>query len=257
MATALPNAMTSSVRSFFARRRFRPRLVPTLAMIVFVAVAIPLGNWQRHRAEEKDALAARVAAASREPPLDLPAVDDTALALRYHAVRAAGRYDAAHPILIDNKVRAGRPGFDVVTPLELGESRRYVLVDRGWIAQGASRRELPQVPVPSGNVTVVGRVDLPPQHYLELSREHAPGPLWENLDVRRIAAATGLDLLPVIVEQTDPAAPGDALLRDWPPPDVGSQQNFSYMLQWYSFATLAFVLWVALNWRQRGSRDGG
>jgi surfeit locus 1 family protein len=257
MATALPNGMTSSVRSFFARRQFGPRIVPTLAMILFVAITISLGNWQRHRAEEKDALAAQLAAASREPPVDLPAGDDAALALRFRAVRAIGQYDAVHQILIDNKVRAGRAGFDVVAPLKLGESGRYVLVDRGWIAQGASRRDLPQVPVPPGNMTVTGRVNLPPQRYLELAREHAPGPLWENLDVRRIAAATGLDLLPIVVEQMDPVAPSDALKRDWPPPDFGSQQNFSYMLQWYSFATLAFVLWLALNWRRRGSRDGG
>jgi surfeit locus 1 family protein len=255
MPAALPNVMTSAT-SFFARRRFRPRLVPTLAMLVFVAVTISLGNWQRHRAAEKDALAARFAEASRGPAVELPARDEEALALRFRTVRATGQYDASHAILIDNKVRKGRPGFDVIAPLRLAASGRYVLVDRGWIAQRASRRELPEVPMPAGTVTVTGRVNLPPRRYLELAREHTPGPLWENLDVRRIAAATGLDLLPVIVELTEPVAPGDSLQRDWPPPDFGSEQNVSYMLQWYSFATLAFILWVALNWRPREHRGG-
>jgi cytochrome oxidase assembly protein ShyY1 len=80
--------------------------------------------------------------------------------------------------------------------------------------------------------------------------------LWENLDVRRIAAATGLDLLPVVIEQVDPVAPPDSLLRDWPQPDFGSAQHVSYMLQWYSFGALAVILWLGLNWRTRETRRG-
>jgi len=244
MRVALPNAM----RSLLARRRFRPRLVPTLATVAFVVLTVALGNWQRHRAGENAELAARFSAASREPPVELPARDDDALALRFRTVRASGQYEASWQILIDNKVHAGRPGFDVVAPLRLAGSGRYVLVDRGWVAQGASRRELPVVPPPSGAVTVVGRVNQPPQRYLEFGADHTPGALWENLDVRRVATATGLDLLPVVIEQTDRVAPRDGLVRDWPPLDFGSARNLSYMLQWYSFAALGAVLWLALNW---------
>jgi surfeit locus 1 family protein len=247
----MPNAVTS----FFRERQFRPRPVPTVAMMAFLALTIALGNWQRHRAGEKDALAGQLAAASREAPVELASRDDAALALRFRMVRASGQYDGARQILIDNKVRAGKPGFDVVAPLKLSDSGRYVLIDRGWVAQGASRRPLPNVPVPSGTVRVAGRVNVPPQRYLELSAVDARGPLWENLDVRRIAVATGLDLLPVVIEQADPVEPPDGLLRDWPLPDFGSTQHVSYMLQWYSFGTLAVILWLGLNWRVRDQED--
>ncbi len=252
MRMALPNAM----RPLLARRRFRPRVVPTLATVAFLALTVSLGNWQRHRAAEKDALAAQLAVAAAESPVDLPARDDDALRLRFRAVRASGQYDASRQIFIDNKVRAGRAGFEVVAPLRLNGSGRYVLVERGWIAQGASRRDLPLLPPPTGPVTVLGRVNLPPQRYLELSRDHVPGPLWENLDVQRIASAMGLDLLPVVIEQSDPVEPGDHLLRDWPPPDFGSAQNVSYMLQWYSFGALSVILWLGLNWRAGEGRHG-
>jgi surfeit locus 1 family protein len=244
---ALPNALTS----FFASRRFRPGRWPTLATVVFVILTVALGNWQRHRAAEKDALAAEFAAALGQSPVELTTRDEDAVRLRFRPVRASGEYDAAHQVLIDNKVYAGRPGFHVVAPLRLAGSSRYVLVDRGWIAQGARRADLPVVPLPEGNVTVIGRVNLPPQRYLELRREGTPGPLWENLDIGRIAAATGLDLLTVVIEQTDPVVPADALVRDWSAPDLGAAQNVSYMVQWYLFAALAVALWVALNWRLR------
>jgi surfeit locus 1 family protein len=252
----MDDAMPNAVRTFFATRRFRPRAITTLLTVAFVVLTVALGNWQRHRAAEKDALAARFAAAAQEPPIELPARDDDALRLRFRSVRASGQYDASRQILIDNKVRDGRAGFDVVTPLRLAASGRYVLVDRGWIAQRASRRDLPLAPPPPGAVTVTGRVNLPPQHYLELAHDHAPGPLWENLDVGRIARATGLDLLPVILEQTDPVDPPDRLQRDWPPPDLGSAQNLSYMLQWYSFGALAVALWLGLNWRTAAAGHG-
>ena len=252
MGSVLPNALTA----FFAQRRFRPRRWPTLAMIGFCALAIGLGNWQRHRASEKDALAADYAAASQQPPAELPAGDDDAVRLRYRTVRFRGEYDAARQIFIDNKVHAERAGFDVVAPLRLAGSGRYVLVDRGWIAQGARRAELPSVPPPGGSLTITGRVNLPPRRYLELKQENVAGPLRENLDVQRIAAATGLDLLPVIVEQLEPVVPADALVRDWSAPDVGATQNFSYMMQWYSFAVLAAGLWLGLNWRRREQDDG-
>jgi surfeit locus 1 family protein len=150
-------------------------------------------------------------------------------------------------VLIDNRVHAGRAGFDVVAPLKL-EGAGYVLIDRGWVAQGASRAVLPQVPPPpSGPVVVEGRINLPPARYLELGADSNAGPIRENLDIARIAASSGLPLLPFIVEQTQDA--GDGLVRDWPAPDFGIEQHKSYMVQWYSLGALGIVLWLALNWR--------
>lgn len=225
-------------------------------MVVVVVLTVALGNWQRHRAEEKGALAARQLSMSRLPPADLSGNETDVASLLLRRVQASGEYDPSHAMLIDNKIHAGRPGFDVVVPLKIGASGRYVLVDRGWIALGARRSELPSVSVPVGNVSVSGRLNVPPQRYLELGRkDQVEGPLWQNLDIGRIAAATRLPLLPFVVEQADPVAPPDNLVRDWPPPDSGVAQHVSYMVQWYSLAALAVILWLALNWRRRESID--
>jgi surfeit locus 1 family protein len=248
----LPNRLAP----FFATRRFQPRWLPTLGMLALVALTVALGNWQRHRAADKEGLAAQFAAAANASPVDLGTGAVDATRLRFRTVRARGEYDGARQLFIDNKVYAGRAGYHVVTPLKLAGSERFVLVDRGWIDQGARRTVLPSAPPPAGMLTVIGRANLPPQRYLELGRERASGPLWENLDLGRIAAATGLELLPLIVEQADPVTPADGLVRDWPAPDLGADQNRSYMLQWYSLAALAIVLWLTLNWRTRDT-DGG
>jgi len=242
---------SSRVSSFLATHRFRPTLLPTVAMVALAVLAIALGNWQRHRADEKGAAAALASAAAREAPVDLAVAGGDADAVLYRTVHGFGEFDAAHAVLIDNKVHGGRPGYEVVTPFRLGEGKRYVLVDRGWVAQGPTRLQLPSVQTPAGVVEITGRATLPPKRYLELKADPGTGALRQNLDIDRIAAASGLTLLPFVVEQTDPVIPPDELLRVWSQPDFGIERHLSYMVQWYSLAALAIVLWLALNWRRR------
>ena len=237
-------------------RRFRASLVPTVAMVAVVSLTVALGNWQRHRAAEKSAQADQQAAAAQQPPFELSGGETDVAKLRYRRVRATGEYDSAHALLIDNKVHAGRAGFHVVVPFKIAGSTRHVLVDRGWIAQGPRRSELPSVPSPPGVVAVEGRANVPPQRYLELGKDAQQNNVWQNLDVERIAQATQLALLPFVIEQTDPVSPPDALIRDWPQADSGTMQHISYMMQWYSLAALAVILWLALNWRRDDVTDG-
>lgn len=247
--------MPMKPRAILRRRRFRPSLWPTLGLLLLVGVTVALGNWQRQRAIDKQSLRDQYEAASRAAPLALDAGATAAAdpaTLRFRSVRAKGTYDAAHQLLIDNRVHAGRAGFEVVAPLKL-EGARYVLVDRGWVAQGASRAALPQVPAPEGTVVVEGRINLPPARYLELGADANAGPVRQNLDIARFAASSGLALLPFIIEQTQDTA--DGLVRDWPAPDFGIDQHKSYMVQWYSLAALGVVLWLALNWR--AEKDDG
>jgi surfeit locus 1 family protein len=245
----MPNREPPPGASPITRRRFRPRLLPTLVTFAAVAAFVTAGNWQHARMRTKEVLAAAYDAASRAAPTPLPDVGaggDWARE-RFRRVSVAGEFDSGHQIHVDNKINAGRVGYDVVTPLRLADGR-IVLVDRGWIAAGPSRAVLPEAPPPSGEVTVEGRINLA-ERYLELGSTGGSGPLWQNLDPSRFAAATGLNVLPVYIEQTAPPKAGDGLLRSWPRPDFGVEKHRIYMLQWYAFAIVAVVLWTVVNWR--------
>src|SRR5215831_5038463 len=176
--------MSNAVVSFFSRRRFRPTLWPTLGLIVLLVATISLGNWQRHRAAEKEAMREHLERAGRAPAMELPATVDDPSALRFRSVRVVGEYDATRQILIDNKVQAGHVGYHIVAPFKLANDR-YVLVDRGWVAQGTRRSQLPETPPPSGTVVVEGRINMPPARYLEFGSRNDAGILWQNLDIER------------------------------------------------------------------------
>lgn len=203
---------------------FRPRLWALLAAAAACAAGIALGQWQAGRAAEKRAAQTQ---------------------LEHISVR--GEFLPQHTVLLDNKLRRGRAGYEVVTPLKLAGSAMHVLVKRGWIAAGATRNELPEVKTSRGEIAVEGVV-----------REHLPrvlqagpaqrGKLRQNLAVEDFAVETGLALLPFVIEQHSRA--DDGLLREWPRVDAGAEKNEMYSLQWYSLAALAVALALALSFRK-------
>ena len=228
----------------------RAHWLPTLAALVSVVLCVIAGNWQHRRMLEKEALHDAIARAAAMAPVPLPTDTHEWTAWRFRPVVATGEYDERRQILIDNKVHDGRVGFDVVTPLRLGDGRA-VLVDRGFVPLRGSRANLPSAPAPTGRVDVHGRVDIPPSHYFELGNGSAPaGIVWEHLDPQRFAKASGVEVLPIVIQATDQRT-SDGLVHDFPLPDTGIERHLSYMVQWYTFAAMAAGLWVWFTFRPR------
>lgn len=211
------------------------------------AAFVLLGNWQARRAEAKRALGAELERSLKSPPLELAPTPVDASTLIHKRVAARGRFVAERTVLLDNKLRRGRPGYEVVTPLALAGSEWHVLVNRGWIAAPASRQTLPDVRTPSGELTLVGIALERLPHALQPGA--APtGTVRQNLDIGAFAAETGLRLQPLVLEQHSDS--GDGLAREWPRPDLGIERHESYALQWYLFAGLALVLLAVLSIRR-------
>src|SRR5258706_15783152 len=103
----------------------RPRAPMLVLAALGCAAFIALGNWQTRRAEEKRALAAQL-----------------------ESVSLAGTFLANYTVLLDNKLHAGKPGYEVVTPLQPAGSGAPVLVNRGWIEAPSTRERLPDLRTP-------------------------------------------------------------------------------------------------------------
>ena len=227
---------------------FRPRAWAFAAAAAACGAGIALGHWQAGRADEKRALGARLEQAFNAPPLEIPdgKIDPRDYVMKHVAAR--GRFADEHTVYLDNKLRHGRPGYEVVTPLRLDGA--YVLVNRGWVEAGRTRAVLPRVPAPAGDVRIEGLGLARLAHALEIGPAPA-GKVRQNIDLDAFEHETGLRLQPVVIEQHSPAP--DGLTRDWPRPDAGIEKHESYALQWYSLAALAVVLFVALSFRRAGA----
>lgn len=231
-------------------RTFRPGLVATVATVLFCALTIALGLWQMRRADYKENVQERLDRLASEPAVALPGtpIDPEAFALR--RVVAEGEFADRFGILLDNRTLRGRPGYQVITPLHLRGSERYVLVNRGWIAAGRTRADVPAPPTPAGLQRVEG-VALVPGGIYELEREQPQGRVWQNLVLDRYVRWSGLAVHPVVLQQTSSA--DDGLVREWTRPDAGADRHRTYAFQWFTFAALAAGLYGYFGFRKRSA----
>src|SRR5260370_42402306 len=125
---------------------FRRRAWPPALALAACAAGIALGNWQSRRAEEKRALGARL-----------------------EQVSVRGEFVAGRTVLLDNKTRRGRVGYEVVMPLKLRDSM-HVLVNRGWIERG----RISELRTPAGERQGQGIAPRPPPHAPGLGKKSGP-----------------------------------------------------------------------------------
>ena len=232
--------------------RFKPRLLPSAAAILGIAITCALGNWQLNRAAEKSALQSRFDALAAAPTVTVPGSPLDGADIQYRRVRVQGRYVAQGMVLLDNRVHHGTAGYEVIMPLRIGAGPMHVLVDRGWVAGTGDRARPPQVQTPEGVVDVSGIAALPSTRFLELSAKTVEGNVWQNLVLERYRQAMGLEIQPFVIQQHDNA--DDGLERDWPRPDTGIARHQGYAFQWFSLALLIAVFYVVLS-SKRASRE--
>lgn len=228
--------------------KFIPGFWPTLAALVMLALTLHLANWQRERAAEKRRLQTefdqRIAAA----PLIITANAYDVDALRYHRAEANGDWFGDGQVYLDNKTDGGTAGYHVITPLKLAGTNVFVLVNRGWIARGASYPAPPPVAVPQGAAQVLGIITAPSAKFIELSTQGIQTNVWQNLTIDRYRQHTGLNVLPVLLMASEvrPVAKNELqMLKEHP--DAGVEKHVEYMLTWYSLAATIAIFWAALN----------
>lgn len=228
-----------------------------LAALVGMAITASLGRWQLSRAAEKEALQAALDERGRLPAIDgvslfasagpaLPAADTQALVHR--AVQLEGRWLPAHTVYLDNRQMQGRPGFFVLTPLQLSApGGGVVLVQRGWAPRNfQDRTQLPLIQTPADAVVrVEGRVAASPSRLYEFQgADSAQGSsrIRQNLDLAAYRTETGLALANLTVLQTGTASEG--LQRDWPVVGAGVDKHYGYAFQWFGLCGLIALLYV-------------
>lgn len=216
----------------------------TAAALMVAAGTLSLGQWQLRRAAQKEALQTAITGQSRLPGLDntsFYAVKNTADAI-HRPAQLRGVWQAGHTVFLDNRPMSGKTGFVVVTPLALEGSAQVVLVQRGWVQRDfTSRTHLPDIPTPTGTVTVRGRIAPPPSKLYEFKGIES-GRIRQNLDVAAFAAEISLPLLPVSLLQT--GATDEGLLRDWAAPNLGVEKHYGYAFQWFALCALVVALYV-------------
>ena len=168
-------------------------------------------------------------------------------------------YDLDHEVLVRNRPFDGVNGNDVVTPLVLADGTA-VLVTRGWVPfEVPVERPLPGAEPPTGEVTVTGVLQRT-EGGGGLAPEDAPdGDLGTigHLDVGAVADGLPYPVLPltVLLEGQSPAQAGE-FPAPVEPDEPSEGPHLSYAIQWFTFATLALVIWPLVIRKAANKRSG-
>lgn len=220
-------------------------LLGLVVVLVVSSVCVRLGFWQVARLGQKRAMNAAMAAAMKEPPVEIDAVAREGQDTQGRRVRARGRYDETRQVLLSARSHAGSPGVEVVTPLMLAGDSDAVLVDRGWLYASDAATARPQDCPEPGEVSVSGM--------MEPMRHGAGGPSPRSLPSDTVAlwSARWLDrdslerrlpyaILPFVIRQLPGPGVPDRPVRSTPQP-LDEFMHVSYAIQWFLFAAILLV----------------
>lgn len=241
-------------------RRYRFDWKLSLLVLLLLPLCLRLGVWQLAREQEKLALQQSWQLRQQEIPVELQNLD-TEGDLQYRQVWMEGHYDNAHVFLLDNRIHAGQVGFEVVQPFRTTQNET-VFVNRGWLAAGVSRQDLPLPPLLDEVVRVQGSVYVPVGDALVLG-EIAPGPEWpkliQTLDVAELARLSGIEtdatLFAYSVRLAE-ATPG-VLQRNWSVISTTPEKHRGYAVQWFAMAAALVLLYLYYSTRKPARNEHG
>lgn len=244
-----PSLLRRSGHCSVKRRRARVRtLIAIVGLLAIAGLCGSLAVWQWHRAAESRALTAQFASGAEqgvlaEPPSELTDAE------RFQRLEVQGSYAAETQFLLDNMLHDGMAGYHVLTPLELGGSRRWLIVNRGWVPAG-DRSQLPNVHVTGEQRTVVGRLERLPKPGLRLGPSL---PAERQVGATLVQYPTAAELGERLGERVydyqlllAPAEP-DGFVRDWSAPVLPPARHLAYAGQWLVFALGALAAAVTIS----------
>jgi len=239
----------------FNKYYFRFSILGTVLAIIGVSIFFNLGTWQVNRAELKEKMQHEIESKRNQASFTLKASINDINDRIHTPVKAFGHFDSNNEILIDNEIHQGKAGYHVLTPLILEDKQSIIMVNRGWVPLGRSRDILPELTTPSGNIIINGRISRhksKPALILD-QKDSIPGRVWPYFDSEKYTKHTGYNLLPVVIlmdKKTD-----GGYVREWPNYNANKGMHIGYAIQWYVFAAIVLITYVAVNLKKKEQQD--
>jgi surfeit locus 1 family protein len=221
-----------------------------------VAAFASLGRWQWDRGQARELQRQEFERGAEQAlPLGSRGLPEIP---RFRKVAVTGIYDVRHQFLLDNRVRSGRAGYEVLTPLVLADGRT-LLVDRGWLPSSGYRDRLPDVGFsPAQPESLIARVDeLPSRGLARGTAAPDPAGQWPKVTsfptTAELGAALGRAVEPRLLLLDPDASHG--YLRDWQPPGLTPARHWAYAVQWWALAAAVVFLWGLMSLKREPIRQ--
>jgi len=226
-------------------QKLNARKIIFLVLSLLLAVGMGrLGFWQLDRAEEKRQLFSQWQKPATNVSIELP--ENT----YYKKVTVRGELDQERYFLLDNKVRGGRAGYEVLALLTM-ESKQMLLVNLGWVSGQSNRDYLPSLQLPKGHLEISGwvkKIERAFQLDKDTWQQGWPKRIQQIEFMRMFKTLATNNLQQIVLLSERPLLP--ELITQWKPANMSASKHLGYAAQWF---LMAFVLCLMMIWFYRKS----
>ncbi len=227
---------------------FNPGIFSTLITVALLYTMMSLAFWQMDRAEFKDTLQQKIIERKNLSPVTLVELPASSESRRYHPVKFIGEFDNQHSFLLDNITFNGDVGYHVFTPVKVNDAKT-ILVNRGFVSQGKTRDQLPEVDAPGGKIEISGMLDFSPSRTLLLAENVQEMSRWpvvlQYVDLTEISQLLGYELYDMVL-WLNPDEAG-SFEYDLPVLNLNAAKNNGYAFQWFAMSLALFIIYIVVN----------
>ena len=212
----------------------RYKFLFSIFVLFFISVFLALGSWQIIRLNWKLELINQIETSLKDIPVNL----SNSKHKNYLRVKTRGSIDFEKQIYLYNLNEKGKPGFEVINPLKVGNNN--YLLNRGWIPFNKKEDETINV-IDENYINGVLRKQIKPNMFKpenDLSENY-----WFTLDRDDIFKFTGKNFSPYVIYLS-----GN---NEFPKPKSItaniSNNHTKYALTWFSLAISILLIYLYLR----------
>ena len=226
---------------------------PNAKLLVFSLLMLPLllclGVWQLDRAAEKQQIVDHHAINQQLPSVTSA---EELVADRDHQYRLAwlrATVDNQRVIILDNRVKNGRPGYEILQAVTVLGLTEKVLINRGWIEASLDRNILPSISPIEGEVQLRGYLYRALKGGYRLDDGIGRVQDWPSrvgwINVERAEELFGESFLAYQL-RLDQDSIG-ALKTGWTTVAVKPEKHVGYAVQWFAMAITLLIMTIIAN----------
>lgn len=196
-----------------------------------ILTLLSLGFWQIYRLNWKLELIEQIENSLKNDPVELSNIEKK----NYLRIKTSGDIDFDKQIYLYNLNDAGKPGFEVINPIKIGEEN--YLMNRGWIP--FEKKDLPEINLVDQN-QIVGTLMLQTKPSTFKPENDIEKNYWFTLDREDILKFTGRNFSEYVIYLN-----GDYKI---PKPRVItakiSNNHKKYAITWFSMAISILLIYL-------------
>ena len=207
------------------------KLLFSVFVYFIILTLLSLGFWQIYRLNWKLELIEQIENSLKNDPVELSNIEKK----NYLRIKTSGEIDFDKQIYLYNLNDAGKPGFEVINPIKIGDEN--YLVNRGWIP--FEKKDLPEINLVDQN-QIVGTLMLQTKPSTFKPDNDIEKNYWFTLDREDILKFTGKNFSEYVIYLN-----GDYKI---PKPRVItakiSNNHKKYAITWFSMAISILLIYL-------------